>query len=181
LLPQEADQAKFSANLLKVHGWGTPKEENSSVFAHLESINEEDGVLSSLGKEENPEEAELCRYIEVLQARKNEMASGKGQMDLPKPVLPEVDHPKEVFLAKNMYQVPSTKPLLSTPLPPVHTPSPQFRYLALIESKFNMSSVINQVLSEKVYLSVKELLALAPKVRGILKNHDHEETPGPTC
>ena len=37
--------------------------------------------------------------------------------------------------------------------------------MALIESKVNTSSVINWVLSEKVYLSVKELLALAPEVR----------------
>ena len=47
------------------------KEENSSVFAHLESINEEDEVLGSLRRTANPEEAELGRYIEVLQARKN--------------------------------------------------------------------------------------------------------------
>jgi len=37
--------------------------------------------------------------------------------------------------------------------------------MALIESKVNVSSVVNQVLSKKVYLSVEELLALAPKVR----------------
>jgi len=79
LLPQETVQANFSANLLEVHGQGTPKEENSSLFAHLESINEE---------------AELGRYIEVLQARKNEMASGKKQVDLPNPVPPKMDQPK---------------------------------------------------------------------------------------
>ena len=88
LLPQEAVQANFSANLLEVHGQGTLKEENSSLFAHLESINENDEVLGSPRGRENPEEAELGRYIEVLQARKNEMASGKKQMDLLKPVLP---------------------------------------------------------------------------------------------
>jgi len=48
LLPWEVVQAKILANLLKVCGQGAPKEENSSLFAHLESINEEDEVLSSL-------------------------------------------------------------------------------------------------------------------------------------
>src|SRR5882724_6765512 len=83
LLPQETVQANISANLLKVHGWGTLKEENSSLFSHLESINEEDEVLSSLRGKDNPEEAELGRYIKVLQARKSKMASVKKQMDLP--------------------------------------------------------------------------------------------------
>jgi len=77
LLPQETVQANFSANLLNVHSWGPTKEEISSLFAHLEPINKEDEVLSSLRGTENPEEAELNRYIEVLQARKNEMALGK--------------------------------------------------------------------------------------------------------
>src|SRR5882724_11704775 len=93
LLPQEAVQAKFSANLLKDHGQGTLKEENSSLFAQLESINEDDEALGSLREKENPEEAELGRYIEMLQARKKEMASRKKKMasrkkkmDLPKPV-----------------------------------------------------------------------------------------------
>src|SRR5882724_2761693 len=51
----------------------------------------------------------------------------------------------------------------NTPL--VNAPTPQFKYLALIESKVNASSVVNQVLSKKVYLLVEELLALAPEVR----------------
>src|SRR5882724_4504999 len=50
-------------------------------------------------------------------------------------------------------------------MPLIHAPTPQFRFVALIESKVNTSSVINWVLSEKVYLLVEELLALAPKVR----------------
>ena len=40
------------------------------------------------------------------------------------------------------------------------------------DSKVSASSVINWVLSEKVYLSVKEFLALAPKV----KRHFKETT-----
>jgi len=155
LLPREAVQAKFSSNLLEFHGQGTLTEEHSSPFAHLESINEDNGMLSSLGGKENPEEAELSRYIEVFQARKKEMVSGKKEMDLPKPVLPEMDQPIEVFSAEKMYQAPPFKPLLNTPMPPIHAPAQQFRFVAPIESKVNASSVINWVLSEKVYLLVE--------------------------
>jgi len=67
----------FRQTCLKVRGQECSKKgENSNPFAHLASINEDEEVLGSLG-EENPEEAELGRYIEVLQARKNEMVSGK--------------------------------------------------------------------------------------------------------
>ena len=93
------------------------------------------------------------------------MASGKKQTDLLKPILPEMGQPKEVFLAEKKYQAPPFKPLLSTPMPPIHAPAPQFKFMALIESKVNVPSVINWVLSEKVYLLVEELLALAPEVR----------------
>ena len=57
-------------------------------------------MLGSLRGKENPEEAELGRYIEMLQAIKKEM-------DLPKPVLPEMDQLKEVLSAKR-----HTRPLL---------------------------------------------------------------------
>src|SRR5882724_1670430 len=165
LLPREAVQANFLANLLEVRGQDAPKRENLNPFAHLASINEDEEVLGSLGEEENPEEAELGRYIEVLQARKNEMVLGKKPKDLLMPVLPKMDQPKEVFLAERTYQTPLTKPLLSAPAPLVNAPAPQFKYLALIESKVNVSSVVNRVLSEKVYPLVEELLALAPEVR----------------
>ena len=91
----------------------------------MESINEEDEVLSLLGGKENPEEAELERYIEVLQARKNNMASGKKQMDLLEPAQMRMDQPKVALSAEKTYQVPSTKPLLRTPalpfMPPFHS------------------------------------------------------------
>ena len=59
LLPQETVQEKFLANLLQVCSWGSTKEENSSIFTHLESINEEDEVLGSLGGKGNLEEADV--------------------------------------------------------------------------------------------------------------------------
>src|SRR5882724_9515552 len=119
LLPREAVQANFLANLLEFRGQGTLTEEHSSPFAHLESINEYNEMLGLLGGKENPVEAELGRYIKVLQARKKEMVSGKKETDLPKPVLPKMDQPKEVFLAEKKYQAPPFKPLPSTPTPPV--------------------------------------------------------------
>jgi len=57
-------------------------------------------------------------------------------------------------------------PWLSTSEHPTSVePAPQFRYTAPIESKVNVSDVISQVVSEKVCLSVEELLDLAPEVR----------------
>jgi len=149
LLPQETVQANFSANLLKLYCLGSSKEENSSLFAHLESINEEDEVLGLLRGKENLEEAELGRHLEVLQARKNKMVSGKKKMDPLKPVLPEMDQPNEVLSDERTYRALLTEPLLSTPVPPIHAPIPQFKFAALIELKVNASSIINQVLSEK--------------------------------
>jgi len=63
LLPRETVLVNFLANLLEVCSWGSMKEENLSLFAHLESINEEDKVLGLLGGKENPEEAELDRTL----------------------------------------------------------------------------------------------------------------------
>jgi len=93
------------------------------------------------------------------------MASGKKQMDLPKPAPARMDQPKVAPSAEKTYQAPSTEPPPSTPAPAVHHPIPQFRFVAPIELNINTSFIISQVLSEKVYLSVEELLALAPKVR----------------
>jgi len=62
---------------------------------------------------------------------------------------------EKTYLAPKV-QAPSVKPLLKTP---AVEPTPQFRYMAPIRSKVNTSDVIIQVLSEKVCLSVKELLA----------------------
>ena len=69
---------------------------------------------------------------------------------------------EKTYLAPKI-QAPSAKPLPSTPT--LVNPTPQFRYMAPIESKINASDVIGQVLAEKVCLSVEELPALAPEVR----------------
>jgi len=93
------------------------------------------------------------------------MHSVKKSPDLPTltPVqLMDAPLAKKTYLVPKL-QAPSAKPLPSTPT--LVNPAPQFRYMAPIESRVNALDVIGQVLSEKVCLSVEELLALAPEVR----------------
>ena len=128
-------------------------------------INEEDEELGLLGGEIEDDKLQLDRYIEVLQIKRKEMDLGKKSADLPTstPVwLMDAPLAKKIYLAPKV-QAPLAKPLPSTPAS-VES-APQFRHMAPIESKVNVSDVISQVLSEKVCLSVEELLALAPEVR----------------
>src|SRR5882724_7698288 len=76
-------QANFAANLLKVHRKSPLREEKSSLFAGLDSINEEDEELGSLGGETKEHKLQLGRYIEVLQIKRKEMDSVKKSPDLP--------------------------------------------------------------------------------------------------
>ena len=76
-------QTNLAANLLKAHRNSPLREENSSLFACLDSINEEDEELSSLGGKNETDKLQLDRYIEVLQVKRKEMDSGKKSLDLP--------------------------------------------------------------------------------------------------
>src|SRR5882724_11161532 len=110
-------QANFAANLLEVH-WKSPlREEKSSLFARLDSINEEDEELGSLGAKTKVDKLQLDRYIEVLQIKRKEMDSVKKTPDLPisTPVWP-MDAPsaKKPYAAPKT-QAPSVKPLPNTP------------------------------------------------------------------
>ena len=78
----------------------------------------------------------------------------------------DVPLPENTYLAPKV-QAPVTRPLLTTPEP--GKPAPQFKYVAPIMSKINSSDIIIQVLSEKVWLSVKELLVYPTRSEGILK------------
>jgi len=55
------------------------KEENSSLFAHLDQEDEEIGLL---GGEDEFNKLQLNRYIEVLQIKRKDMDMGKKVMDL---------------------------------------------------------------------------------------------------
>src|SRR5882724_11060861 len=140
-------QANFAANLPEVHRERPLREEKSSLFDPLDSINEEDEELGLLGGKTEEEKLQLNRYIEVLQIKRKEMDSVKKSPDLPTstPVWP-MDAP----LAEKTYlvpktQAPSAKPLPSTPASV--NPTPQFRYMAPIESKVNVLDVISWILS----------------------------------
>src|SRR5882724_1591114 len=76
-------QANFVANLLEVHKKSPLREKKSSLFTHLDSINEEDEELSSLGGEIEDDKLQLNRYIKVLQIKRKEMDSAKKSPDLP--------------------------------------------------------------------------------------------------
>src|SRR5882724_11665319 len=148
-------QANFVANLLKVHRESPLREDKSSLFAHLDSINEEDEELSLLGGEIEEDKLQLDRYIEVLQIKRKEMDLVKKSPDLltltPVQLMDAPSAKKTYSVPKT--QAPSAKPLPSTPT--LVDPAPQFRYMAPIESKVNVSDVIGWILSEKVCLSVE--------------------------
>ena len=85
-----------------------------------------------------------------------------------RPAQPSFPVPEVIIPPKS---VPSWKPLPSIPTPPAPFPPtiPQFRYSAPVESTVDTAAVITRVLSEKVHLTIKELLALTPEVRKYFK------------
>jgi len=110
----------------------------------------------------------------VLQIKRKEMDTGKKSTDLLTSAANKLIFPTDTPSAEKTYsapkvQAPSVKPLPSTPTPA--EPTPQFKYVAPLKSNVDASDVISQVLSEKVCLSVEELLALAPKVRRHFKEN----------
>src|SRR5882672_6715049 len=120
LLPRESTphiQANFVANLLEVKGMGQAKDDRSNLFAHLKPFNEEEEQLGSLGGEANPDRAQLGRYIEVLQARQNEMPSKKKQTNLPKLTQNQAGHLTNTSLAEKSYSAPKAQAPSSKPLP----------------------------------------------------------------
>jgi len=122
--------------------------------------------LAHLG-ENKTDKLHLDRHIEVLQIKRKEMDLGKKSSDLPTLAANKLVWPMDAPLAEKTYLAPKVQAPLATPLPSTTAlvkPTPKFRYTAPIKSKVNVSDVISQVLFQKVCLSVKELLALAPKV-----------------
>src|SRR5882724_731162 len=88
------------------------------------------------------------------------MQSDENQLSHPSLLVPKVVVPPKP---------PSAKPLPLAPSLPLPATVPQFRYLVPVESTIKAMTVINRVLSEKVVLSVKELLALSLEVRKYFK------------
>jgi len=75
-------QENFVDNLLKVHNKSPLRKEKSSLLTCLDSINEENEELGSLGGEIEDDKLQLDRYIEVLQIKTKEMDSGNKSPDL---------------------------------------------------------------------------------------------------
>ena len=90
------------ANFLEAHRKIPLREENSSLFACLDSINKEDEELSSLGGEDEFNKLQLDRCIEVLQIKRKEMDTGKKSMDLLTLVASKVVQPMDTPLAERL-------------------------------------------------------------------------------
>jgi len=126
-------QANFVSNLFKVHRKNLFREEKSSLFTHLDSINEENEELGSLGGKIEDEKLQLDRYIKVLQIKRKEIDSGKKSSDLPASTVNTLVWPMDAPSAEKTYLVtkvqdPSAKPLLRTPKsvePACHDPFPK--------------------------------------------------------
>ena len=159
---------------------------DSANLLHLATITEvadEDDLPNPNDVSEDLEHDHIECLVEVLQARAKDMRNGQRKSDLAKhapakpgwpdetrpdnsqPIQPSLPVPKVVVPLRP----PPEKPLPSALSPPASATTPQFRYLAPVESTMDTSAIINQVLSEKVFLSVKELLALSLEVRKYFK------------
>ena len=150
-------------------------------FATITEVTDEDEPPSPTDLVEDLEPRHINCLVEVLQARVKEIRDRKRWTDTAKtfPDLnrpadnqPDNSRPGENRPVRPSLPVPEVaippRPSPSKPLPT--TPSsfpgvtPQFKYLVPVESNVDATAVINRVLTEKVFLSVKELLALSPEV-----------------
>jgi len=115
----------------------------SSPFAHLESINEDNEMLSSLGGKEIQRKlswagtSRCCK----LERRNGIWEEGNGP---PEAVLPEMDQPKEVFLAKKMTSSSLSNPFLYSHAT-CHAPPHELIFMAPIESKVKHVIFVNRV------------------------------------
>lgn len=177
--------ANFSAHLVGV------VEEESHVADTQECY------LEEVVEEDSDEEAAIIsaeRMIQVLQNRvaKNKKkvdekkgqddkteeghvakesppkVASKGPREAPKQPLPYVDIPARVPAVQKRMPPPKQQQPTDSAKPPGMA-QPQFRYSAPIEAGINPTEIIKRSLSEKVELSIEELLALCPDVRKFYK------------
>jgi len=118
---QLANQASYTANLLKIQSQGQIRERRACVTspAPLEVIVKKKWELGLLSRKKNSYQFYLEKYSKVPQARSKEMSSGKEQMDLPRSFTSKTDQPTTTFSAEKTcgapkVQAPATKPLPST-------------------------------------------------------------------
>ena len=191
--PPPHAQANFATNLVQVGHPKVTREENrltkSSLYAvTITEVTDEDDLVGLRNLTDNlePDGADALEptYIDwlvvVLQTRAKDMRSSKKQdtrkqtqpwlnwPDKNQPAQPSLLVPEVVIPPKS---VPSGKPLPSTPARPTPFPPavPQFTDSAPVESTVDTAAIITCVISEKVHLTIKELLALTPEVTKYFK------------
>jgi len=155
---------------------------NSLHLATITEVTDEDKLVPVINMDElsdkEYEPGHIDWLVEVLQARAKDIRDSKKkagpphqtpaksiQSDENQPLQPSLLVPKVVVPPKP----PSAKPLPPAPSLPLMATVPQFRYSVPVESTIKATTVIDRVLSEKVFLSVKELLALSLEVRKYFK------------
>ena len=181
----------FASNFVQVSHPDSKEDKDieSASLLHLATIMEvtdEDEPPGPTDPAEDLEPGHINRLVEVLQARAKEIRDSKRWTDtaktFPNSNRPADNQPDNARLDENRPVRPSL-PVPEVAIPPRPSPSkplpttlssfpgvtPQFKYSALVESNVDTTAVINQVLAEKVFLLVKELLALSPKVRKYFK------------
>ena len=181
----------FASNFIQVSHPDLKEDEDieSASLLHLATITEvtdEDEPPGPTDPAEDLEPGHIDRLVEVLQARVKEIRDGKRRTDTAKtfpnsnrladnqpddarpdenrPVRPSLPVPEVAVLPR-----PSPSKLLPTTPSSFPGVMPQFKYSAPVESNVDATVVINWVLTEKVFLLVKELLALSPEVRKYFK------------
>ena len=179
-------QANFAANLVQVGPVSPAKvmrllSTNPFCATTITEVANEDDLPGLDNSSEDLEDIECM--VEVLQVRAKEIRDDRkrtnpGKENLPKPGHPAKDCTDDILLMQPTLPVlkvvipskaPPVKPLPPAPPPSIPSVLPQFRYSAPVELSVDTVSVISQVLSEKVFLSIEELLALSPEVRKYFK------------
>jgi len=131
---------------------------------------EEEEQLGSLGGEANPDRAQLGRYIEVLQARQNEMPARRNKQIF-RNWLP-IRHPSdECFLGrKDILCTQGLSPSLETlpAAPALSGPAaiPQFKYAAPVESNVDAAAVITEFYLRGCIFQSKSYWLSLPRLGG---------------
>jgi len=151
---------------------------NSLHLVTIKEVTNNDRLVGINDLDEEYEPGHINQLAEVLQVRAKDIRDSKKKMgpshQTPaKSIQWDENQPLQPSLPVHKVVVPpkpsSAKPLPPAPYSPLPATVPQFRYSAPVESTINATTVINWVLSEKVFLSVKELLALLLEVRKYFK------------
>jgi hypothetical protein len=174
----------FAANLLEVSSRTTYISDSPEASALSAAVEEVPPVADGRrGNDEEEDIAAMNRMISVLQTRVKDKKRGQKKesgpgirpsQPIPQVIItPPAVPPKMGPPAGPKEPIPQVPPPLP-PKPPMIPPpmrnGPQYRSTAPITASVDPQGVIKRVLSEKVFLTVEELFALAPEVRKYFKD-----------